>query len=124
MWTAGVHSSLLNCSSPLPPAALCLARYLAPEALKSRDFLTSGLADRLDVFALGASVYELLRGTELPKNGQGYHDVRQGKLFLPSCSTRIINLLKVRVAACGACCLLLPKLCLYAGVKWAGTVVV
>ncbi|KAG2434370.1 hypothetical protein HYH02_012385 [Chlamydomonas schloesseri] len=69
-------------------------KYLAPEALKSRDFLTSGLADRLDVFALGASVYELLRGTELPKNGQGYHDVRQGKLFLPSCSTRIINLLK------------------------------
>lgn len=79
-----------------------LFRYLAPEALKSRDFLTSGLADRLDVFALGASVYELLRGTELPKNGQSYHDIRQGKLFLPSASTRIINLLKVR--GCRACC--------------------
>ncbi|GFR51461.1 hypothetical protein Agub_g13870 [Astrephomene gubernaculifera] len=73
-------------------------KYLAPEALKSRDFLTSGLADRLDIFALGASAYELLRGSELPKNGQPYHDIRAGKIFLPGSSQRLVALLKKMMA--------------------------
>ncbi|EFJ41915.1 wee1 kinase-like protein [Volvox carteri f. nagariensis] len=73
-------------------------RYLAPEALKSRDFLNSGLADRLDIFALGASAYELLRGSELPKNGQPYHDIRAGKIFLPGSNQRLVGLLKKMMA--------------------------
>ncbi|GLC77229.1 hypothetical protein PLESTF_001901400 [Pleodorina starrii] len=74
------------------------SKYLAPEALKSRDFLNSGLADRLDIFALGASAYELLRGSELPKNGQPYHDIRAGKIFLPGSNQRLVALLKKMMA--------------------------
>ncbi|GIL84972.1 hypothetical protein Vretimale_9794 [Volvox reticuliferus] len=74
------------------------SKYLAPEALKSRDFLNSGLADRLDIFALGASAYELLRGSELPKNGQVYHDIRAGKIFLPGSNQRLVGLLKKMMA--------------------------
>ncbi|KXZ53818.1 WEE1 protein [Gonium pectorale] len=74
------------------------SKYLAPEALKSRDFLSSGFADRLDIFALGAAAYELLRGSELPKNGQLYHDIRNGKIFLPSVSGRVVALLKKMMA--------------------------
>ncbi|KAG2494371.1 hypothetical protein HYH03_007428 [Edaphochlamys debaryana] len=74
------------------------AKYLAPEAFKSHNFLSSGFADRLDIFALGASAYELLRGSELPKNGPSYHDIRGGKIFLPSASAQLVLLLKKMMA--------------------------
>jgi hypothetical protein len=62
------------------------------------DFLTTGLADRIDIFALGATTYELLRGVELPRSGQEYLDVRAGRLVLPGVDTRLLTLLKVRPA--------------------------
>jgi glutamate racemase len=31
---------------------------------------------KADVFALGCTAYELIEGVTMPKNGQGYHDLR------------------------------------------------
>ena len=35
---------------------------------------------KADVFALGCTAYELIEGVTMPKNGQGYHDLRQGRV--------------------------------------------
>ena len=53
----------------------------------------AGALDRADVFALGASGYELARGAPLPKEGAEYAALRQGKLtLLPGVSAAIITL--------------------------------
>lgn len=71
------------------------SKYLGPEALKSRDYLTSGSTDKLDMFALGASMYELMTGRELPKNGPMWQDLRAGKLMMmPHISMKLQGLLK------------------------------
>ncbi|GIM05327.1 hypothetical protein Vretimale_9794 [Volvox reticuliferus] len=74
-------------------------RYLAPEALRTRGFLATGLAERMDIFALGATTYELMRGAELPKSGPEYLDVRAGRIVLPGVDTRLVALLKRMMSA-------------------------
>jgi wee1-like protein kinase len=52
------------------------SRYLADELLNEQNpDLT-----KADIFALGATMYELARGTALPEKGQEWHDIRTGKL--------------------------------------------
>ncbi|GBG24357.1 Wee1-like protein kinase [Hondaea fermentalgiana] len=52
------------------------SRYMAMEIL-NEDYrqLTKG-----DIFSLGASLYEMCLGHELPANGPEWHDIRAGKL--------------------------------------------
>eukprot|EP00201_Polytomella_parva_P006722 CAMPEP_0175084654 /NCGR_PEP_ID=MMETSP0052_2-20121109/28191_1 /TAXON_ID=51329 ORGANISM="Polytomella parva, Strain SAG 63-3" /NCGR_SAMPLE_ID=MMETSP0052_2 /ASSEMBLY_ACC=CAM_ASM_000194 /LENGTH=294 /DNA_ID=CAMNT_0016356505 /DNA_START=240 /DNA_END=1124 /DNA_ORIENTATION=- len=70
------------------------SKYLAPEVLR-RDPSLSTCKDKIDLFALGATIYELASGTELPKNGPVWHEIRQGKLMImPQISVRFQALLK------------------------------
>jgi serine/threonine protein kinase len=56
-------------------------RYLAQELLCFNQN-KHGMIDlkKADVFALGCTAYELIEGIAMPKNGQGYHDLRQGRV--------------------------------------------
>ena len=66
------------------------SRYMPQEVLNENfDHL-----DKVDIFSLGVSVYELLRGSSLPDTGLQL--LRQGKPpLLPSNSLQLQNLLKV-----------------------------
>lgn len=56
MHARGTHARThAHAASSTPPSSSPV-RYLAPEALKSRDYLTTGSTDKLDMFALGASM--------------------------------------------------------------------
>eukprot|EP00884_Botryococcus_braunii_P000222 jgi/Botrbrau1/101/Bobra.0022s0090.1 len=72
------------------------ARYLAPEVLRgNRDNL-----EKADIFSLGASLYELALGKELPSGGTVYADIRNGKLkLLPGLSAQFQNMLKSLMAS-------------------------
>jgi wee1-like protein kinase len=66
------------------------ARYVSSELLNG----CFGALDRADVFALGASGYELARGAPLPREGGEYASLRQGKLcLLPGVSAPLQALL-------------------------------
>jgi len=56
-------------------------RYLAPELLK--DFPDNQIPDltKADIFSFGATIYELMIGNDLPKNGVEWTDLRGGNLF-------------------------------------------
>ncbi|CAO2839621.1 unnamed protein product [Amaranthus hypochondriacus] len=68
------------------------ARYMPQEILNEKyDHL-----DKVDIFSLGVSIYELLLGSSLPD--AGYQLLKEGKLpLLPSHSLQLQNLLKVMV---------------------------
>lgn len=67
------------------------SRYLPLEILKD-DY--SDLP-KADVFALGATIYELARGAPLPSSGPQFQSIRQGRLtLLPGFSLPFQNLLK------------------------------
>lgn len=67
------------------------ARYLAPELLKNRQ----GSLEKADMFALGATLYELASGCPLPSTGDRWHAVREGKLMmLPAVTHQLQNLIK------------------------------
>ncbi|KAK9821243.1 hypothetical protein WJX81_008325 [Elliptochloris bilobata] len=71
------------------------SRYLAPEAL-ANDWRAP---DKADMFALGASVYELATGQELPTSGSKYKDLRQGRLsLLPGLTSPVQKLLHALMA--------------------------
>jgi wee1-like protein kinase len=55
------------------------ARYLSPELLQDRADLD---VRKADLFALGITLYELAKGTELPQGGEPYHALRKGKVPL------------------------------------------
>lgn len=69
------------------------ARYMPLEILNDKhEYL-----DRVDIFSLGASIYELVKGSPLPGSGSQFLALREGKLsLLPGYSLQFQNLLKVR----------------------------
>ena len=77
---------------PHPPTHLPCS-YLAPELLKTR---LTGL-DKADMFALGATVYELATAHTLPSEGERWVALWEGKLMmLPAVSQQLAALIKVR----------------------------
>ncbi|CAK0734469.1 hypothetical protein CVIRNUC_000435 [Coccomyxa viridis] len=54
------------------------SRYI-PQEILNDDF---SALDKANVFMLGASLYELASGAQLPTGGSLYHELRQGKLML------------------------------------------
>ena len=69
------------------------ARYMPQEILNDKyDHL-----DKVDIFSLGAAIYELIRGLALPDSGPVSMNLREGKLpLLPGHSVQFQNLLKVK----------------------------
>ncbi|KAL8513454.1 hypothetical protein ACS0TY_012785 [Phlomoides rotata] len=72
------------------------ARYMPQEILNENyDHL-----DKVDIFSLGASIYELARGSPLPDSGPHFLHIRKGKLpLLPGHSLQFQNLIKVMMDA-------------------------
>ncbi|THF96590.1 hypothetical protein TEA_010071 [Camellia sinensis var. sinensis] len=70
------------------------ARYMPQEILNDNyDHL-----DKVDIFSLGAAIYELIRGSALPESGYLSLNLREGKLpLLPSHSVQFQNLLKAMI---------------------------
>lgn len=68
------------------------ARYMPLEILNEKyDCL-----DKVDIFCLGISIYELVRGSALPESGTQFLNLREGKMpLLPGHSLQFQNLLKV-----------------------------
>ncbi|KAK6940951.1 Protein kinase domain, partial [Dillenia turbinata] len=69
-------------------------RYMPHEILIGKyDHL-----DKVDIFSLGAAIYELIIGLPLPESGPQVSNLREGKLtLLPSCSFQLQNLVKVHM---------------------------
>lgn len=52
--------------------------------------------DKVDIFSLGASIYELVRKSPLPESRCHFSNLKEGKLsLLPSNTMQFQNLLKV-----------------------------
>lgn len=52
---------------------------------------------KVDMFALGATIYELAKGSLLPTSGSQFQTLRQGKLvLLPGYSSSFQSIIKVR----------------------------
>ncbi|CAH9133927.1 unnamed protein product [Cuscuta epithymum] len=82
-------ATLLDSSLPIEEGD---ARYMPQEILNENyDHL-----DKVDIFSLGASMYELIRGSSLPDGGLHFLNLREGKMpLLPGHSLQFQNLLKV-----------------------------
>ncbi|CAH1798903.1 unnamed protein product [Owenia fusiformis] len=66
-------------------------RYLPNEILQE-DF---DHLSKADIFSLALTIYEVASGSELPKNGDSWHEIRQGKLpYLTQYSAHLNGLLK------------------------------
>ncbi len=70
----GLVTSFLDEKVPLDEGD---SRYLAKELLSGRKSIE---LNKVDVFSLGASIYELALGESLPQNGEEWHNIRQGIL--------------------------------------------
>ncbi|WJZ90299.1 hypothetical protein VitviT2T_009452 [Vitis vinifera] len=81
-------ATLLDRSLPIDEGD---ARYMPQEILNDNyDHL-----DKVDMFSLGAAIYELIRGSHLPESGYQFLNLREGKLpLLPGYSLQFQNLLK------------------------------
>lgn len=81
-------ATLLDKSQPIEEGD---ARYMPQEILNENyDHL-----DKVDIFSLGAAIYELIRGSPLPESGPHFLNLREGKLpLLPGHSLQFQNLLK------------------------------
>ncbi|GAB4814990.1 hypothetical protein N2152v2_002036 [Parachlorella kessleri] len=67
------------------------SRYLPLEVMNS-DY---SRLDKADMFALGATMFELASRSELPSSGQLYQDLRCGKVpLLPNITTSFLKLIK------------------------------
>lgn len=82
-------ATLLDNSLPIEEGD---ARYMPQEILNENyDHL-----DKVDIFSLGASIYELIRRLPLPESGCQFFNLKEGKLpLLPGHSLNFQNLLKV-----------------------------
>jgi serine/threonine protein kinase len=58
------------------------SRYLAPELLDivPDDATTIPDLTKCDIFSLGATVLEIMRRKQLPKNGEDWHSIREGNV--------------------------------------------
>ncbi|XP_042459200.1 wee1-like protein kinase isoform X6 [Zingiber officinale] len=67
------------------------SRYMPPEMLNDKyEHL-----DKVDIFSLGASVYELVKGSPLPDSGPQFSNLREGKIpLLPGYTIQFQTLLK------------------------------
>ncbi|KAG8069687.1 hypothetical protein GUJ93_ZPchr0006g44746 [Zizania palustris] len=67
------------------------SRYMPPEMLNEKyEHL-----DKVDIFSLGATIYELIRGTQLPDSGPQFTSLREGKIaLLPGCPMQLQSLIK------------------------------
>lgn len=68
------------------------SRYMPPEMLNDKyEHL-----DKVDIFSLGASVYELVKGSPLPDSGPQFSNLREGKIpLLPGYTIQFQTVLKV-----------------------------
>ncbi|KAJ8898830.1 hypothetical protein K2173_007255 [Erythroxylum novogranatense] len=84
-------ATLLDQSMPIEEGD---ARYMPQEILNENyDHL-----DKVDIFSLGAAIYELIRGSPLPESRSQFFNLREGKLpLLPGHSLQLQNLLKSMV---------------------------
>ncbi|KHN28212.1 Wee1-like protein kinase [Glycine soja] len=82
-------ATLLDTSLPIEEGD---ARYMPQEILNENyDHL-----DKVDIFSLGASIYELIRRLPLPESGCQFLNLKEGKFpLLPGHSLQLQNLLKV-----------------------------
>lgn len=70
-------------------------RYLASEVLESVSERQLPDLTKSDIFSFGATLYELISGTPLPRNGQGWQDIRNGNIEMPyGFSYKIRNCIK------------------------------
>ncbi|KAD1761764.1 hypothetical protein R6Q59_031903 [Mikania micrantha] len=81
-------ASLLDGSLPIEEGD---ARYMPQEILNDNyDHL-----DKVDIFSLGATIYEITRGSILPDSGPYFQNLKEGKLpLLPGHSVQFQNILK------------------------------
>ncbi|RDY11419.1 Wee1-like protein kinase, partial [Mucuna pruriens] len=70
------------------------ARYMPQEILnESYDHL-----DKVDIFSLGASIFELISRSRLPESGSHFFNLKEGKLpLVPGISVQFQNLIKVMI---------------------------
>jgi wee1-like protein kinase len=82
-------ATLIDSSLPIEEGD---ARYMPQEILNENfDHL-----DKVDIFSLGVSIYELVRKSPLPESGGHCLNLKEGKLpLLPGHSLQFQNLLKV-----------------------------
>lgn len=82
-------ATLLDRSLPIEEGD---ARYMPQEILNEKyDHL-----DKVDIFSLGVTIYELIKGSPLPESGIHCLNLKEGKLpLLPGHSVQFQNLLKV-----------------------------
>lgn len=82
-------ATLLDRSLPIEEGD---ARYMPQEILNENyDHL-----EKVDIFSLGVTIYELIRGSRLPESGPQCLNLKEGKLpLLPGHSLQFQNLLKV-----------------------------
>ncbi|OAY61784.1 wee1-like protein kinase isoform X1 [Manihot esculenta] len=82
-------ATLLNQSLPIEEGD---ARYM-PQGILNVNY---NHLDKVDIFSLGAAIYELIRGSPLRQSGSQFLNLREGKLpLLPGHSLQFQNLLKV-----------------------------
>lgn len=84
-------ATLLNGSLPIEEGD---ARYMPQEILNEQyDHL-----DKVDIFSLGVTMYELVRGSALPESGLQFFNLKEGRLpLLPGHSLQFQNLVKVYI---------------------------
>jgi len=82
-------ATLTDCSLPIEEGD---ARYMPQEFLNENyDHL-----DKVDIFSLGVSIYQLIRKSPMPESGCHFVNLKEGKLpLLPGHSLQFQNLLKV-----------------------------
>ncbi|GJN18935.1 hypothetical protein PR202_gb06147 [Eleusine coracana subsp. coracana] len=67
------------------------SRYMPPEMLNDKY----ENLDKVDIFCLGAAIYELIRGTPLPDSGPHFTNIREGRIaLLPGCPMQFQSLIK------------------------------
>lgn len=85
-------ATLINSTLPIEEGD---SRYMPQEILNEKyDHL-----DKVDIFSLGVTIYELLKGCPIPESGSQFQHLREGKLpLLPGHPLQLQNVLKVTLS--------------------------